>query len=215
MTVHPLARLLPSSVFLRGLTYDETEAALWREWVSDEEQACIDSFGAEKRRREFLAGRAAARDLLAERLDTTPARVPLRRAADDAVDVEGADWDVSIAHSGPHAIAACARHPIGADLDHIQPRDSAIERFLFAPEDRGLVDALPYDADAALVLCWTLKEAVLKARRSGFRTSPKDLQLTVQPEAHSARVDVEEGKRWTLSYARLDEYWGAVAVPDA
>lgn len=213
MTVDALVQRVPQSVSLSGVTYDEAEAHEWCEWLSAEEEACIASFGAEKRRREFLAGRAAARRLLAEQLDTTPAQVPLHRAEDDAVDVEAEDWRVSIAHSGPRAVAACARHPVGVDLEHVEPRDPAIARFLFAPEHRGLIDTLPHDADAALILCWTLKEATLKARRSGFRTSPKDLQLTVAPEAASARVEVEGGKRWMVQYAALDGYWGAVALP--
>lgn len=215
MTIDSLSSGVPGSVALSAVTYDEDDASTWREWLSAEERSCIASFGAETRRREFLAGRAAARQLLAEPLDTTPDRVPLRRAEDDAVDVEAGDWHVSIAHSGPHAIAACARHSIGADLEHVEPRDPAIARFLFAPEDRGLVEALPYDADAALVLCWTLKEATLKARRTGFRTSPKELLLTVEPADQQARVEVEGGGRWTLVYARLDDYWGAVAVPSS
>lgn len=213
MTVDSLSSGLPRSVSLSAVTYDRDDASTWRNWLSEAERACIASFGAQKRRREFLAGRAAARQLLAEPLDTTPDQVPLRRADDDAVDVEAPDWHVSIAHSGPHALAACARHPLGADLEHVEPRDPGIARFLFAPEDRGLIDALPYDADAALVLCWTLKEAVLKARRTGFRTSPKDLHLAVEPGAQTARVEVAEGERWTLFYARLDGYWGAVALP--
>lgn len=213
MTVDSLSSGLPESVALSAVTYDGDDASTWYDWLSAEERVCIASFGAETRRREFLAGRAAARQLLAEPLDTTPDRVPLRRADDDAVDVEAGDWRVSIAHSGPHAIAACARHPIGADLEHVEPRDPAIARFLFAPEDRGLAEALPYDANSALVLCWTLKEATLKARRTGFRTSPKELHLTVEPADQQARVEVEGGGRWTLVYARLDDYWGGVAVP--
>jgi 4'-phosphopantetheinyl transferase len=142
-----------------------------------------------------------------------PPAVPLRRAPDDAVDVVGHDWRVSIAHSGGHAVAAAARHAVGVDLEHIEPRDSAIVDFLFAPEDRGLVDTLPYGPDAALVLCWALKEAVLKARRSGFRTTPKALRLTVDPPRDRAAVQVEGGQAWAVSFARLGDYWGTVAVP--
>lgn len=213
MTVDSLAGKVPASVFLTAVTYSQERAKGWREWLSEEERSCVASFGAEKRRREFVTGRAAARHLLADRLDVRPAQVPLRRAADDAVDVEGTDWHVSIAHSGPHAIAACARHRIGVDLEHIQPRDPAIVRFLFASGDRGLVDSLPYEFDASLILCWTLKEAVLKARRTGFRTSPKDIRLSVQPETNTAVAAIEQGQQWEISFEQLAEYWGAVAYP--
>jgi 4'-phosphopantetheinyl transferase len=214
MIVHALAQSLPGGIQVRGTTYDPSHAAQWGVWLSEEEQALLASFGAETRRHEFLAGRAAARQLLGACLDVPPADVPLRRAEDDAVDVVESDWQVSIAHSGGHALAAAARHAVGADLEHIRSRDPAIVDFLFASEERGCVDALPYAFDAALVLCWTLKEAVLKARRSGFRRSPKDLQLAVEPEAGIATVRVRQGRTWTVYYTRLDDYWGAVAVPN-
>ena len=214
MMVHALAQSLPRGVQVQGVTHDSTHAAQWRAWLSDEEQTLLSSFGAETRRHEFLAGRAAARELLGACLDVSPADVPLRRADDAAVDVVGRDWHVSIAHSGGHALAAVACYALGADLEHIKPRDPAIADFLFAPEARGLVDSLPYAPDAALVLCWALKEAVLKARRSGFRTSPKALRLAVDPARDTAAVQVEEGQAWTVFFARLGDYWGTVAVPD-
>ena len=171
------------------------------------------SFGAEARRHDFLAGRAAARGLLGDCLGMMPVEVPLRRAADDAVDIVGHNWQVSIAHSEGRALAAAARFPVGADLEAIRSRDPAVVDFLFAPDERGCVDALPYAFDAALVLCWALKEAVLKARRSGLRRSPKDLHLTVDPPIETATVQVRDEKTWTLHYARLDGFWGTVAVP--
>jgi len=215
MMMDSFAQLLPSSVWTRAVVYEEEAAETWHRWLSHEESACHASFGSEKRRQEFVAGRAAARRLLADCLDCAPGEVPLRRAEDDAVDVEATDWHVSIAHSGLRAIAACAQHRIGVDLERIQPRDSAIARFLFAPEDRGLVEALPYSSDASLILCWTLKEATLKARRSGFRTSPKALMLDVQPEAGRATVRIKEERQWTVRFSRLDGFWAAVAVPSS
>ncbi|MFB6249748.1 MAG: 4'-phosphopantetheinyl transferase superfamily protein [Salinibacter sp.] len=212
MKADALADRLPAAVGLHAVTYDAT--AEWTSWLSAAERACVAGFGAESRRREFVAGRAAARELLAGRLSTTPSAVPLRRDADGGVTVEAGPWHVSIAHSGPHALAVCAPHVVGADLEQIQARDSGIAEFLFRPADRGLIDRLPYGPDAALILCWTLKEAVLKARRSGFRTSPKDLRLTVAPATETAAVEVEGNGRWRLHYGRLRDYWAAVALPD-
>jgi len=213
MTADLLSSRLPSTVSLRAVTYDADAARTWGTWLSAEEEACLDTFGAESRRREFVAGRAAARQLLSDPLSVPPAAVPLRRDADGGVSVEAASWHVSIAHSGPHALAAAAGHAVGVDLESIQPRDPAVADFLFDPADRDWPGRLPYDFDAALILCWVLKEATLKARRSGFRTSPKDLQLAVDPGAETATVRVEGGREWRLVYARLGAYWGAVASP--
>jgi 4'-phosphopantetheinyl transferase len=200
-------------VRLQGISYDAAEEARWRSWLSDAERRCLADFGAESRRRDFLTGRAAARVLLSAVLSTEPGAVPLRRADDDAVDVEQDDWHVSIAHSDAHALAVCARHPVGVDLERIQPRNPGIADFLFRADDRGLLDELPYTDSASLILCWALKEAVLKARRSGFRTSPKALRLSVHPDEETARVRVEDGTEWHLVYARLSSYWAAVAIP--
>jgi len=170
------------------------------------------SFGARSRRREFLMGRAAARCLLAERLGVAPAAVPLRRAADEGVDVEASDWCVSIAHSGRQALAGAARQPMGVDLEQIQPRDPDVARFLLHPTERDLLDTLPYPPNEALILCWALKEAVLKARRTGFRTSPKTLRLRVEAEEGTA-TGTMPGEAWRLWFARVAGCWAAVAGP--
>lgn len=213
MMTDVLASRLPPSVHLCGRMFDSDAVPRWTDWLSPEERACRAGFGSETRRHEFLAGRAAARTVLAAVLDVAPPEVPLARANDGAVDVVGHDWHVSIAHSGTHAVAVCARHAVGVDLEQIQPRDPALRRFLFAPHLRAVPDALPYDANTALLLCWTLKEAVLKARRSGFRTSPKDLRLDVDARAHTATVQVTGGDAWTVLFERLDDFWCAVALP--
>lgn len=213
MQTPPLAPRLSSEVTLLGSLYDESAAVQWRTWLSDEEREQIGGFGSERRRRAFLMGRAVARRLLADLLEVPPAAVPLRRAEDGAVDVPGTDWHVSIAHSGDRALAAAARHRIGADLERIRPRDPAVARFLLHPDERDLPDALPYDRNCALLLLWVLKEAALKARRSGFRTSPKAVRLTVEPSAQTATAVVEGEERWTMSFAPWDDFWTAVAGP--
>lgn len=213
MTVDRLAQRTVSSVHLRGNTYDPTAASTWKTWLSDAERRRLSSFGAATRRHEFLLGRALARTLLSTQLGVAPVDVPLRCADDDGVDVDAGEWFVSIAHSGESALVGGAEHALGVDLEAIRPRDAAVAEFLFAPDDRGIVETLPYDFDAALVLCWALKESVLKARRSGFRRSPKDLRLSVAPEEGRARIHVEEGRTWTVTYARIDDFWGTVAVP--
>ncbi|MFP4229169.1 MAG: 4'-phosphopantetheinyl transferase family protein, partial [Salinivenus sp.] len=207
MVSPPLASRLPSSVSLLGVIYDETSIPRWRDWLSEEERGRLMSFGSDQRKEAFLAGRAVARRLLGAKMDVAPAKVPLRRAEDGAVDVVGTDWHVSIAHSGPRALAAAARHNVGGDVERIVPRDPEVARFLLRPDERDLLDTLPYDRNRALLLVWTLKESVLKARRTGFRTSPKGLRLTVNAAAETATAIVEQTERWTVSFATWDDYW--------
>lgn len=208
-----LRKRLPGRAHLHGLTADAEAVSRWKAWLSDAEHRRWASFGAAKRKREFVAGRAAARTVLAHAWAVRPDTVRLHQADDGALDVEKSGWHVSLAHSGAHAVAACAPHPVGIDLEQIQPRDSSLRRFLFAPERRGLPDALPWDANTSLLLCWTLKESVLKARRSGFRCSPKDLHLSVDAPARRATVEVRGRETWTVGFERLHGCWCAVALP--
>lgn len=174
------------------------------------------AFGSEKRRREFALGRMTARALLAERLGLDESAVPLRIAADGAPEVD-APLHVSIAHASTAersiAVAAAAPHAVGADIELIRPRRPDLYRFLLHPDDFGLLDALPHEHDAAQVLLWTLKEAVLKARRSGFRTSPKAIRLAIESGSDTAEARLGD-ERWALRYARRDGCFVAVAFPE-
>ncbi|MFO8100125.1 MAG: 4'-phosphopantetheinyl transferase superfamily protein [Salinibacter sp.] len=213
MVSPPLASRLSSGVFLLGGVYDDDAAPRWQGWLSEEEHDRWRGFGSDRRRCAFLAGRAVARRLLASRMGLVPADVPLRRAEDEAVDVVGTDWHVSIAHSGDRALAAAARHRVGSDLERVISRDPAVARFLLRPDERDLLEALPYDRNRTLLLLWTLKESVLKARRTGFRTSPKAVHLSVDAAAHTARARVQGEEHWAVFFAPWDRYWTAVAVP--
>lgn len=205
---------VPKDAHLRAVVYDANHAPYWQAVLSVDERQRLDGFGAASRQREFLSGRIAARHLVADRLACAPEDVPLRVADDGAVDVPGTSWHLSISHTGPshtpRAVAICALQPVGLDLEQIQPRSPRIRQFLFAPSDRALPDALPYSENSALLLCWTLKEAVLKARRSGFRCSPKAIRLSVDAATATATAQVESTS-WTLCYARWHDTWCAAA----
>ncbi|NBC87650.1 MAG: 4'-phosphopantetheinyl transferase superfamily protein [Bacteroidetes bacterium] len=220
---------------LRAVTYETEHVQRWRSWLSEVEGEKAASYGSDKRRREFLAGRAAARQLLADATGGRPRDVRLKVAPDDAVDVVGSNWRLSIAHCGPHAVAGISRNRLGLDLEKIAPRDSGLKRFLSHPDDAEVLQRLPFDEPTTLILVWSIKEAVLKARRSGFRTSPKKLRLmemdvtegggaasgsSVTP-AGSTAVSVAGGDTWRVAFTRVRtkisdrtaSYWWTVAVP--
>lgn len=227
----------PSTVQVLTKTYAEEHVEMWRSWLSMEERRCLQSFGSEKRRREFTLGRAAARQLVGQHLDLAPSEVPLVVADDGAVDVVGRDLHLSIAHSGPHAVATLAPHPVGVDLEAVVERDHSLIRFLLHPDERDRVMRLfPYDTAPTIVLLWTLKESVLKARRSGFRLSPKKLRIDLEevegslqapPATGRVTVQVDGGIAWHVGYScvygresapasKTEEspaYWSTIAVP--
>ena len=212
--------ILPEDIRLRLAVHSAADP-LALDALSQEERDRIGGFGSEKRRREFALGRTTVRELVAEHLAVTASEVSLHVAADGAPELDGAALHLSIAHAATAdrtlAVAALASRPIGVDLEVIQARRPDLYRFILHPDEYGLLDALPHDHDAAQVLLWTLKEAALKAMRTGFRTSPKKLRLTVEPDEQTAAVRVEGGGTWTwaLRYERRDGCFVAVAFAEA
>lgn len=204
---------LPSAIRSCRLTYASERMRAWERLLSEEERARRASFGHPKRRRQFTLGRAAARQLAGKVFDVPPETVPLVVAEDGAVELKGRDAVLSIAHGGPHAMAVLAPCPIGADLERIQPRHPELPRVLLHPEEADLLERLPLDRERAVILCWTLKEAVLKAQRTGLRCSPSALRLEVDVEAQQATV-FEEECAWSARFAARDGFYFTVTFPE-
>lgn len=202
---------LPTDIALRWMTYDPAQAGELEALLSPEERERVARYTHAGRRQSFTLGRATARTLLAERLRIAPAQVPLRVAEDGGVDVDGAAVTVSIAHSGAHAVAAIAERAVGIDLEGIARRHESLPRFLLHPDEYAAFDALPLDPVRAAILYWTLKEATLKALRTGFRLSPKKLRLEIDLPAQSALVHIVERPPMHLRFEEREAYYLAVA----
>lgn len=202
---------LPNDIVCRRLTYEAKRRTVWEALLPPEEQERLYAFAYAKRQREFLLGRVAARQLLAERLGVSPREVPLRVASDGAVEVEGSRYAVSIAHSEEHAVAVIAERAVGVDLEQITSRRSGLERMLLHPDEQDLFERLPFDKTRGVILCWTLKEAVLKAMRTGLRCWPNRLRLKVDPAEQSARLWMDGGPVWQARFEEWDGNYLAVA----
>lgn len=202
---------LPPDIALRRGGYDEAQAEQWVRWLSEEERARWQAFAIEKRRREFLLGRAVARQLVGERLELEPSKAPLKTAESGAVDVAGASLFVSIAHSGDQAVAAVADRAVGVDLERVRERRSGLHRFVLHPDEHRLFDDLPLERHRTLILAWTLKEAVLKALRTGLRMAAPKLRVDVDFGRRAATVQTNSQGTWPVRFDERGPYCLAVA----
>ncbi len=202
---------LPADITFHHLRFDPDHLERWEALLSPEEASRAAAFRRTKRREEFVLGRAVARLLLAERMDTEPTSVGLRVAESGAVDVVGNDLHISISHSGDHAVAAAAPRMLGVDIEGIEARHAGLGRFMLHPQEHDLIESIPLDDERTHILCWTLKEATLKAMRTGLRVSPKKLRLDLDLDAETARVHVEGGGTWTVLFEEWDGYFVALA----
>ena len=180
--------------------------------LSAEELQRVEAFADPKRRREFVLGRAVARLLLSERLAVAPAEVVLKVAESGVVEVAAGGLYLSISHSGDWAVAAASPRRIGVDIERIAPRLPELEQYMLHPDEPSLTEVLPLDKERANILCWTLKEATLKAMHRGLAYSPKKLRLDVDFKAGQATVRDAEGCLWEAWFEERDGYYTAVSV---
>ena len=183
--------------------------------LTPDEAARHAAFGHADRRLGFVLGRTAARGLLAERLGCAPEAVPLVVAAGGAPDVPRSDVWVSIAHTGRgEAVrggAAIADRKVGLDLELVRPRRPDLWRRLLRPDEDGVLDAVGGPSDSGQTALWTLKEAVLKARGTGFRAGARSVRLVGLDDGDGEAVD-DDGGRWRVRYERRGDLWVAVAL---
>lgn len=207
---------LPADMDVYRLKYDSHCREQWESYLSAAERDQMNRFGSRKRRREFLLGRAVLRELLARHLDRPPADIPVYQADDGAPEVEGSPVQVSLTHSHGWAAAVVGSGPIGIDMEYIQPRHERLYQQILHDREMEMFDALPCDHDERQILCWTLKEATLKAVRPTERLSLRDMWIDCRFEARQAVVHVANlSLDWTVMFEKLDNFYLAVAYPSA
>lgn len=202
---------LPDDIHFLQLTFDLDDVALWGSYLSGEELSRRGSMKAESRKRSFLLGRAALRTLLSDLTGGSPGDVELEVLSDGKVIAPGTPFHVSIAHSGDRAVAIASERRIGVDIEQIVDKPESLLQFVLHQDEFDHVNSLPIAENDRLFLCWTMKEAVLKAIGTGLLRSPKTIRLDVQYELGQACVREDEGFAWDVLFEQQDDYMLAVA----
>ncbi|MGD0108266.1 MAG: 4'-phosphopantetheinyl transferase superfamily protein, partial [Rhodopila sp.] len=159
----------------------------------------------EKRRHEWLLGRAAAKQavrsllkrdldlsLLPEEIEIVPD--PYGRPLVKCARGGAAAPALSIAHSHGTAVALAVLDPearVGVDLESLAHRRGDFESIAFSPDERGLLEALLPDARREWALrMWCAKEALGKALGRGLSAGLLAFHL-IRIEAASGFVELE------------------------
>lgn len=185
---------------------------------SESERSAFRTFRSVRRRREWVAGRGAARRLVASVLQEpfdeveivpSPAGPPRARR-------RGSDLPLtlSLAHGGEWLLCAVrpgtTGAPLGVDVEPlVHRRREVLWRALNGQEIERLAaqapDRLPLDG---LLQIWTIKEAVLKATARGLRLSPRRVSVGAWPALgrfapSSVLFDGRPAQAWTCRDDRL------------
>lgn len=206
---------LPDDIHFYQLRYELQEVARWGSYLSTEEVERRGLMKAESRKQSFLLGRAALRSLLGELTGAAPAAIELKVLDDGRVVAPKTPYHVSIAHSGDRAVAIASRRRVGVDIEQIVEKPEALLRFVLHKDEIEHVNSLPVPNNKRLFLCWTLKEAVLKAIGTGLLRSPKTVKLEISYDLGRASVKEDEGFLWEVRFEQQEDYMLAVAVEPA
>lgn len=172
----------------------------------------------------FVIARGALRYLLGHYLNCDPTRVSLVYGPRGKPAVESpSSLQFNMTHSGDLAVIALTlRREIGVDIERIRTLADMpqIANHFFCPEEAAEVMRAPHtERERAFFLCWTRKEAYIKATGDGFSAPLGSFRVTVDPAKPARFVYVQhneiEAKSWTLHDLRVSVgYAAALAYRD-
>ncbi|MDE2995929.1 MAG: 4'-phosphopantetheinyl transferase superfamily protein [Bacteroidota bacterium] len=203
---------IPEDVHLRSLIYTDEGTQDRMQILTDQEINRRAGMRNEQRRRSFTAGRIALRTMLAEQLDINPVDVPIIVEPSGRLACPGSGLHLSLAHSGDVAVAVASPRLVGVDLEQVRPKPDALLEYILADEEREHVRSLNVPPNQKLFLCWTVKEAVLKANGTGLRKSPRLVRLSLDVAHQRGSVRDPDNTDWSVTFGLSDDLALSLAV---
>jgi len=192
--------------------------------LSEEELERVRRFRCPKDFDRFVISRGVLRSLLSRYLRLHPKKVCFAYSEQGKPELStggSCHLRFNLAHSGEiTAYAFAQKRRIGVDVEKIRfdfPVDEIAERF-FSRVERDALRRLPASQrHRGFFLCWTRKEAYLKATGDGLTLPLSQFDVSLeqgQPAALLAtRPDPAEAKRWQLENLDIDpDYAGAFVI---
>jgi len=202
-----------------GLQLDSNEVHIWRTSLdvnpavrdrlavvlSTAEQERAARFAFARDRNRYTVARAILRQLLGGYLDEPPQNVVLgtlphgKPILSAPARIPGLRFNLS--HSHEFALCAfCLGHELGIDIEKIRPQVAfeGIERRYFSPKERAELETLPEELrPEGFFLCWTRKEAYVKARGEGLKVPLESFSVSLTPGKPVVLQSSDE-ERWSL-----------------
>lgn len=171
---------------------DETVLDWLTDYVltTDEQQYWLKLGKNEKRRKQWLMGRIAAKDavrsylLRKHKIECRLLDLQLESDADGAVSIKLVGNNslalprISISHCESLVCAIAEEQIAGIDIEELKSRDEGFEKLAFTANEKVFLDRL---SDTRDYICWstafwTAKEASAKAHLTGFKGNPKSFE---------------------------------------
>jgi len=214
--------LPPGELHIWSAPLDVTEDSVrgFAAHLSADEMARAEKFVFARDREHFIVARGILRMLLGRYLRKPPAGIALCKGPRDKPYLRAETGEpplkFNLSHSHGLALYACARQrEVGIDLERLRPDFAGAEiaeRFFSAHEQEEL-RALPAELRTeGFFLCWTRKEAYLKARGDGLQIPLDSFDVTLTPH-QPAELRSTDSARWTLlSFTPAPDYVAAAVA---
>jgi 4'-phosphopantetheinyl transferase len=205
-------------VWRASLDCDERVLHQFEATLAPDEKARAQRFVFQPDRNSYMAARGILRELLGRYLNRAPSEIEFDYGAQGkpALLSESSERPVQFNVSHSHGMAlfafAVGRH-VGVDVELVRPDfagEKIAERF-FSSQEVMELRRLPADTrDEGFFLCWTRKEAYIKARGEGLQIPLKSFHVSLTP-GEPARLQAADSSRWCLRPLHVSgRYVGAV-----
>lgn len=187
--------------------------------LSDAEWERARRFVFQRDRERFIAAHAALRETLGAATGMPAASLEFRLGAFGKPSlVEPAGLRFNLSHSQSVGLIgigdAQAGRELGVDIELLRPMSDAQElaRHYFSPAEREALAALPAPAQArAFLVCWTRKEACLKAAGMGLAVDTRSFDVGIESDARELTIQTVDGA-YPMALSSIDHIPGALCA---
>jgi 4'-phosphopantetheinyl transferase len=189
----------------------ETALRQFETTLASDEKDRATRFLFQKDRNDFIAARGVLRELLGRYLNRSPADIEFdyghRGKPSLRTEAFGRPVRFNVSHSHGLALLAFAMgRQLGVDLELVRPEFAAdeIAKRYFSTQEVMELRALPASLRAeGFFLCWTRKEAYIKARGEGLHIPLESFQVSLTP-GQPERLQSADNSQWGLRSLRPD-----------
>jgi 4'-phosphopantetheinyl transferase len=205
-------------VWRASLDCDERVLHQFDATLAPDEKARAQRFVFQPDRNSYIAARGVLRELLGGYLRRPPSEIEFDYGAQGKPALRSGSSErpiqFNVSHSrGVALFAFSVGRQVGVDVELVRPDfagEKIAERFFSSQEVKELRSLPAAVQDEGFFLCWTRKEAYIKARGEGLQIPLKSFHVSLTP-GEPAQLQANDSSRWSLRPLLLEgRYVGAV-----
>jgi 4'-phosphopantetheinyl transferase len=205
-------------IWLAGLDVEPEERTRLRSYLNEEEVSRAERFVFPRDHDHFIVGRGRLRELVGRYLRCPPNVVQFKTGRYGKLSLLD-DLDplcFNLSHSNGLALYGfCMGRELGIDTEKIRSGFAGEEiaaRYFSAAEQKELAEVPNELRDTAFFLCWTRKEAYIKAHGDGLQIPLDSFDVSLKP-GEPEKLRSVDSERWSMrSFVPAPEFLAAIIV---